>query len=218
MSDLKRLALASAVVALSLTASLSFPGTSHAHDPMYPKIGFHFRLALGGDLERAGSGPRQRTAMEPGFGGGVELEVPLNPHFSLGGAFEAYAWGVAGMNGDYNVSFDFLFMPRVRIPFGDHPWHAEVYFGLPIGPSVSVPHDRFAAAMGTTALDTGLGVTGGGRVGFRINVNDILGFFIDFSPMFQYVTYPVRLGGPSYDVWHYQFVLRTGASFGIGGG
>jgi len=31
-------------------------------------------------------------------------------------------------------------------------------------------------------LDTGFGVAGGGRVGFRSNVNDILGFFVDVGP------------------------------------
>lgn len=202
--------------AVLLATALCAPATALAHDPMYPKLGFHFRLALGGELERAGGGPRNRVAMDPGFGGGVELEVPLNPYFSLGGAFEAYAWNIASASGSYNVGFDFLFMPRFRIPFGDHPWHAEVYFGLPIGPSVSVPHDRFAVAMGSTPLDVGIGVTGGGRVGFRINVNDIVGFFVDVAPMLQYVTYPTRAGGPSFDVWHYQFVLRLGGSFGLG--
>lgn len=66
-------------------------------------------------------------------------------------------------------------------------------------------------------MPTGFGVTGGGRVGFRINVNDILGFFIDAGPMLQYVEFP-NASGPSYGLWHYQFVLRTGASFGLGGG
>jgi hypothetical protein len=209
--------LASVVATSCFVLSLAFPSTSFAHDPMYPKIGFHFRLALAGDHEsRSGAGPFQRgAAMEPGFGGGVELEVPLNPTFSLGAAFEAYAWTIRSASDSYNVSFDFLFMPRVRIPFGDHPWHAEVYFGLPIGPTVSLPHDRFAAALGTGALDTGLGFTGGGRVGVRFNVNDILGFFADVGPMFQYLSFP-RTGAPNFELWHYQFVIRVGASFGIG--
>jgi hypothetical protein len=216
MFDPKRLTYVIALAALGTVAAASFPSTSFAHDPMYPKLGFHFRLALGGELEgRTGGGPVQRAGLEPGFGGGVELEVPLTPNFSLGGAFEAYGWSVGGDS--YNVGLDFLFMPRVRIPFGAHPWHAEVYFGLPIGPSVSIPHDRFGPALGAGPLDVGIGVTGGGRVGFRINVNDILGFFIDVGPMLQYITYG-RATGPNYDLWHYQFVLRTGASFGLGGG
>lgn len=213
-----RFSLVIALAALGTVASSTFPSTSFAHDPMYPKLGFHFRLALGGDLEgRFGSGAVQRAGLEPGFGGGVELEVPLNPTFSLGGAFEAYGWNVNSSSGSYNVSLDFLFMPRVRIPFGSHPWHAEVYFGLPIGPTVSLPHERFGPALGAGALPTGFGVTGGGRVGFRINVNDILGFFIDAGPMLQYVEFPSS-SGPNYGLWHYQFVLRTGASFGLGGG
>jgi hypothetical protein len=216
MSNSKRLVLAASVLALSTAASLSFPSTSLAHDPMYPKIGFHFRLGLGGDLDgRAGSGPRHQVGLEPGFGGGVELEVPLNPTFSLGAAFEAYGWSVASARDSYNVSLDFLFMPRVRIPFGAHPWHAEVYFGLPIGPSVSLPHERFTVAVGQ-GLGTGIGVTGGGRLGFRINVNDIVGFFADVGPMLQFVSFPTP-SGPNYDLWHYQFVLRAGGSFGIGG-
>lgn len=71
--------------------------------------------------------------------------------------------------------------------------------------------------VGAGPLDVGFGVTGGGRVGFRINVNDLLGFFVDVGPMLQYITYS-RASGPNYDVWHYQFVLRAGASFGLGGG
>lgn len=182
---------------------------------MYPKLGFHFRLGVLGDLEgQTGNGPTQRHGMAPGFGGGVELEVPLNVHFSLGAAFEAYGWQIDRADGSYNVSLDLLFMPRFRIPFGAHPWHAEVYFGLPIGPTVSLPHDDF---QGPGTLDTGFGVTGGGRVGFRINVNDILGFFIDAGPMIQYVELPTAVGGPTFDVWHYQLVIRAGGSFGIGG-
>jgi hypothetical protein len=211
----QRLGLVIALAAIGTAASAILPSTSFAHDPMYPKIGFHFRLAVGGDLERVGGGPR--VAMEPGFGGGVELEVPLNPNFSLGGAFEAYGWNVANASGSYNVSLDFLFMPRVRIPFGSHPWHAEVYFGLPIGPTVSIPHERFGPAQGGGAIDVGLGVTGGGRVGFRINVNDIIGFFVDVGPMLQYVSYPVAATSASLELWHYQFVVRAGGSFGIGG-
>ncbi len=213
-----RLGLASVVATSCLVASLAFPSTSFAHDPMYPKIGFHFRLALGGEEHgRSGSsGPFQSTPMEPGFGGGVELEVPLNPTFSLGAAFEAYGWTFRNASDSYNVNFDFLFMPRVRIPFGDHPWHAEVYFGLPIGPSVSLPHDRFVAAIGTAPLEPGIGFTGGGRVGVRFNVNDILGFFADVGPMFSYLTFPMRTGAPNFELWHYQFVLRVGVSFGVG--
>ncbi|MBN8610006.1 MAG: hypothetical protein J0L92_05450 [Deltaproteobacteria bacterium] len=212
------LGLTSALAIIGIAASLSLPSTSLAHDPMYPKIGFHFRLAVGGELEgRGGGGPTQRSGMEPGFGGGVELEIPLNPTFSLGGAVEAYGWTVGRASDSYNVSVDFLFMPRVRIPFGDHPWHAEVYFGLPIGPSVSLPHNRFAESVGAVALETGVGVTGGGRVGLRANVNDIVGFFVDVGPMLQYVSYPSRAGGPSFDLWNYQFVIRAGGSFGVGG-
>ncbi|MDQ3034111.1 MAG: hypothetical protein M3Y87_17000 [Myxococcota bacterium] len=211
---MKRLALPSLLAAVCIAGSLSFPSTSFAHDPMYPKLNFHFRLGVAGDFEgRAGSGPTQRGPMEPGFGGGVELEVPLNPTFSLGAAFEAYGWTVGNAPDRYNVSLDFLFMPRFRIPFGAHPWHAEVYFGLPIGPTVSLPHERFQL----DAFDTGFGVTGGGRVGFRINVNDIVGFFIDAGPMIQYVSYPSRTIGSNFDVWHYQLVLRAGGSFGLGG-
>jgi hypothetical protein len=211
----KRLGFASAVAAFCVAASLSFPSTSYAHDPMHPKLNFHFRLGVGGDHdERAGGGPRQRFGMEPGFGGGVELEIPLNPTFSLGAAFEAYAWTVNTARDSYNISFDFLFMPRVRIPFGDHPWHAEVYFGLPIGPTVSVPHERFQTAALAGPLGTGLGVTGGGRVGVRMNATDLVGFYVDVGPMLQYVSYPSSTG-PSYDMWHYQFVLRVGGSFGM---
>lgn len=219
MSKWKRLGLVSVVATFCAAASLSFPATTFAHDPMYPKLNVHFRLGAFGDFEgRAGSGPVQRGGMEPGFGGGLELEVPLNPYISLGAAFEAYGWSVSRASGSYNVSLDLLFMPRLRIPFGAHPWHAEVYFGLPIGPTVSLPHDRYSDVMLAGPLDTGFGVTGGGRVGFRMNVNDILGFFIDVGPMLQYVQYERRLGGASFDNWHYQFVLRAGGSFGFGSG
>ena len=216
MVHLKRLGLVIALAAIGTAASATLPSTTFAHDPMYPKLGFHFRFAVGGDLERVRGGPAVRAGLEPGFGGGVELEVPLNPTFSLGGAFEAYGWNVGRASGSYNVSLDFLFMPRVRIPFGSHPWHAEVYFGLPIGPTVSIPHEQFAPALGVGPLDVGLGVTGGGRVGFRINVNDIVGFFVDVGPMLQYVSYPTA-GSENFELWHYQFVLRAGGSFGIGG-
>jgi hypothetical protein len=215
MVHLKTLGLAAALGTLTLAF---LPSTGFAHDPMFPKLGFHFRLAVGGDLERVGPGPAGRTGLEPGFGGGVELEVPLNPTFSLGGAFEAYGWHVGNASGSYNVSLDFLFMPRLRIPFGSHPWHAEVYFGLPIGPTVSIPHDRFGPALGSGVFDVGFGVTGGGRVGFRINVNDIVGFFVDVGPMLQYVSYPIDGSSGSFEVWHYQFVVRAGGSFGLGGG
>jgi len=215
--SLPNLRLMSALTVLGAAASLALPSSSLAHDPMYPKIGFHFRLGLGGELEGRAGGPRQHAGMEPGFGGGVELEVPLDPTFSLGGAIEAYGWNTALASGSYNVSVDFLFMPRVRIPFGEHPWHAEVYFGLPIGPSVSIPHERFAPSLSQGAMETGFGVTGGGRVGLRTNVNDIVGFFVDVGPMIQYVSYPTRSGGPSFDLWNYQFVLRAGGSFGMGG-
>lgn len=197
-------------------AMLSLPSTSSAHDPMYPKIGFHFRLGVGGDLEgRGGSGSRQQRGMEPSYGGGVELEVPINTHFSLGGAFEAYGWTVGSAHDTYNVGLDFLLMPRLRIPFGAHPWHLEVYFGLPIGPTVSLPSARFSGAMASGELSTGLGFTGGGRVGFRLNVNDVVGLFTDVGPMIQFVSFPRDLG-PNYELWHYQFVIRVGASFGVG--
>jgi hypothetical protein len=215
MSSWKSLWLTSVVAAICVAGSLALPSTSFAHDPMYPKLNFHFRAGVLGDHEgNVGSGPTLRGGMDPSFGGGVELEVPLNPSFSLGAAFEAYGWSFESDPDRYNVSLDFLFMPRFRIPFGAHPWHAEVYFGLPIGPTVSLPHERFMA----NGFDAGFGVTGGGRVGFRINVNDIVGFFIDAGPMIQYVSYPARVGSASFDVWHYQLVLRAGGSFGLGGG
>jgi hypothetical protein len=207
----RTLCIAAAVCA---AASIAFPSTSLAHDPMYPKIGFHFRLGLAGDID--GESPGQRDAMEPSFGGGIELEVPVTVHFSLGGAIEAYGWTVGRASESYTASVDFLFMPRFRIPLGDHPWHGEIYFGLPIGPTLSVPHDRFAAAIGSTPLDVGVGVTGGGRFGGRINVNDVVGFFADVGPMVQFVSYPRPGGGPRVEVWHYQLVIRAGGSFGLG--
>ena len=217
MFNSHKLGLTSLVLAVCALGSLSCPASSLAHDPMYPKLGFHFRLALAGDLEsHTGNSPRRTVGMEPGFGGGVELELPITVHFSLGGAFEAYGWTAGSASDSYNVGLDFLFMPRVRIPFGSHPWHAEVYFGLPIGPTVSLPHDRFANAMGALRLDTGVGVTGGGRVGFRINVNEVVGFFADVGPMIQYVSFPTGSGGPSLELWHYQLVLRAGGTFGMG--
>jgi hypothetical protein len=160
----------------------------------------------------------QRGGMEPGFGGGLELEVPLNPYLALGGGFEAHGVSNARMSNSYNVSLDFLFVPRVRIPFGSHPWHGEVYFALPIGPTVSLPHDRYADAMFAGPLDAGFGVAGGGRIGFRSNVNDLVGFFVDVGPMLHYVEYPRRLGGANFDIWDIQFVARAGGSFGFGGG
>ncbi len=219
MSNWKRLGLASVVAATSLTASLSFPAQSFAHDPMYPKLNVYFRLGAFGEFEgRAGNGPVQRGGMEPGFGGGLELEVPLNPYLALGGAFEAHGVSNSRMSESNNVSLDFFFVPRVRIPFGTHPWHGEVYFALPIGPTVSLPHDRYSGAMLAGPLDTGFGVAGGGRVGFRSNVNDIVGFFVDLGPMLHYVEYPRELGGASFNSWDYQFVVRAGGSFGFGGG
>ena len=213
MSQWKSRHLGAVITVLCAAAGLWFPSSSLAHDPMYPKLGFHFRLALGGDID--GRGPGQRDGMDPGFGGGVELEVPITNHFSLGGAVEAYGWTVARASGSYNVSLDLLFMPRARIPFGDHPWHAEVYFGAPVGPTISVPHDRFALAVGLSPLDIGVGVTGGGRVGFRLNVNDVLGFFADVGPMIQFVSFSHQSDSARSEVWHYQFVLRAGGSFGL---
>lgn len=214
MSHLKSRYLGVVITLLCAAAGLWFPSRSFAHDPMYPKLGFHFRLALGGDID--GHGPGQRDSMEPGFGGGVELELPVTNNFSLGGAFEAYGWTVARARGSYNVSLDFLFMPRFRIPFGDHPWHAEVYFGLPIGPTVSLPHDRFAPAVDSSALGIGVGATGGGRVGVRLNLGDVFALFTDVGPMIQFVSFPRDDGGPRREIWHYQFVLRVGGSFGLG--
>jgi hypothetical protein len=213
----KRLGLSSASFAFAIALSLAVPSTSFAHDPMFPKLGFHFRLGLGGDLEgHTGSSAAQRRAMDPSIGGGVELEVPVTTHFSLGGAFEAYGWTVGGASDRYGVSLDLLFMPRFRIPFGDHPWHAEVYLGIPIGPTLSLPHEQFAVAVGAGPLSQGFGVTGGGRLGVRLNAGDVVGFFIDVGPMFQYVSFQTRSGGPSFDAWNYQFVMRIGASFGLG--
>lgn len=208
----RRGSLAALVALSSVAGTFALPSTSAAHDPMYPKIGFHFRLGLGGDHERRAGGPRD--GMEPSFGGGVELEVPVTTHFSLGGAFEAYGWAIGRAGGSYNVSLDFLFMPRFRIPFGDHPWHAEVYLGIPMGPTVNLPHDRFANAVGTP-LDAGIGITGGGRLGARLNLDEIVGLFADVGPMIQFVSYPSQTGGSRVESWHYQFVIRAGASFGF---
>lgn len=213
MSCRKNRHLGAMITVLCVAAGMGFPSSSLAHDPMYPKLGFHFRLALAGDID--GRGPGQRNGMEPGFGGGVELEVPITNHFSLGGAVEVYGWTIARAPGSYNLGVDLLFMPRARIPFGDHPWHAEVYFGLPIGPSLSVPHDRFASALGPNPLAIGVGVTGGGRVGVRLNVDEIVGFFVDAGPMVQFVSFPHQSGGARTEIWHYQLVLRVGGSFGL---
>ncbi len=200
---------------LALATSFALPATSFAHDPMLPKIGFHFRLALGGDLEPVDDGPVRRYGMEPGYGGGVEVEVPLTLNFSMGGMFEAYAWTVDPVGGTYNTNLDFLVQPRVRIPFGDHPGHYEVYFSFPIGPSVGIPSTEFAQVVGAGAIDTGIGVTGGARVGFRVNIDEVIGFHVDAGPMVNYMNYPSV--GRDFDAWQYQFVLRAGASFGIPG-
>jgi hypothetical protein len=201
------------IASIALISWLSLPALVHAHDPMYPKIDVHLRLGLFGDMASSS----QRAAMEPSFGGGVEFEGPITNYFSLGGAFEAYAWTVAPVGGTYNASLDFLFTPRFRIPFGDHPWHAEVYFGLLIGPTISLPSDRFAAVVTGTPRDIGIGVTGGGRVGFRWNANDLFGLYVDVGPMMQFATLPASNGGPAFDLWQYQFVMRFGGTFGFAG-
>lgn len=202
---------------LALVASFALPATSFAHDPMLPKIGFHFRLALGGDLEPVDEPPVRRYAMDPGYGGGVEIEVPLTIHFSIGGMFEAYAWTLAAASASYTTNLDFLVQPRVRIPFGDHPGHYEVYFGFPIGPSIGLPSNDFVQAVAAGPRDTGIGVTGGLRVGFRVNVDEVVGFHFDAGPMVNYMNFSSSGAGPDFDIWHYQFVLRAGASFGIPG-
>jgi hypothetical protein len=202
----------SVALVLATLGWFAVPATTHAHDPLYPKLDVHFRLGFAGEMERPNG---QFIGMDPSFGGGLELEVPVNTHFSLGGAVEAYGWTVASTASDYNVGLDFLFMPRFRVPFGDHPWHAEVYFGLPIGPHLTVPSDRFAQTVTGAARSAGFGVTGGGLVGVRWNANDHFGAYIDLGPRFQWMSLPSRGGGADFEFWQYQFVLRVGGSFGF---
>lgn len=135
--------------------------------------------------------------LDPSFGGGAHIDVPLHTHFSLGGFVRALSWKTSQTD-DRSLFLDFALTPRARFPFPVGARWGAFFIEAALGVGIfDLPGDDAEDSPSGVAIETSnspLFLAGGGA-GLQLLLTDAVGVFFELA-------------------WHHHFFGRSVSATG----